>query len=86
MRLLTLAATALLSISTPALAQVQQYNPNAANKSLENEGQMRSLQQEGTTRNDTLQMNMEREQTATPSPYTGPSAVGPIYGGTGVRR
>jgi hypothetical protein len=87
MCVLTLAGTSLfLAVSTPALAQVQQYNPNAANQSLEYEGQMRSLQQEQTMQNDMLQMNIEREQAATPSPNTGPGAVGPIYGGTGVRR
>jgi hypothetical protein len=71
------------ALATPASAQVQQNNPNAANQSFEAESNMRSLQQEQTTQSDTLQMNSERNLSATPAPNTGPDAIGP-RGGTGV--
>jgi hypothetical protein len=84
MRRLILVSLCLSSlIAPPALAQVQQQDPNAANRSLGTRGQMRSLQQEQTTRSDTLQMDIQRNQAATPAPNTGPNAIGPT-GGTGV--
>lgn len=87
MRALLLATACLSAIgATPVLAQVQQGNPNAANQSMEYNSQMRSLRQEQTTQGNTLQMNIERNQAATPSPNTGPNAIGPIGGGTGVSR
>lgn len=70
-------------VATPARAQVQQTNPNAANRSMETNGQMRALRQEQTTRSDTLRMDIQRNQAATPAPNTGPNAIGPT-GGTGV--
>lgn len=76
---LGLAATA----ATPALAQVQQNNPNAANRSMETGGQMRALRQEQTSQSNTLRMDIQRNQAATPAPNTGPNTVGP-GGGTGV--
>ena len=71
------------AIATPALAQVQQTNPNAANQSMESSGQMRALQQQQTTQSDMLRMDVQRNQAATPAPNTGPNAIGP-GGGTGV--
>jgi hypothetical protein len=72
-----------LSAATPALAQVQQTNPNAANQSMESSGQMRALQQQQTTQSDMLRMDVQRNQAATPAPNTGPNAL-PPGGGTGV--
>ncbi|KST56645.1 hypothetical protein AO398_10265 [Methylobacterium sp. GXS13] len=87
MRALLLATACLSAIgATPVLAQVQQGNPNAANQSMEYNSQMRSLRQEQTTQGNTLQMNIERNQAATPAPNTGPNTIGPIGGGTGVSR
>ena len=85
MRALLIAALCLSPIAaTPVLAQVQQNNPNAANQSMEYSSQMRSLRQEQTTQGNTLQMNIERNQAATPAPNTGPNTIGPIGSGTGV--
>jgi hypothetical protein len=53
---------------------------------MEYNSQMRSLRQEQTTQGNTLQMNIERNQAATPAPNTGPNTIGPIGGGTGVSR
>ena len=87
MRALLLATACLSAIgATPVLAQVQQGNPNAANQSMEYNSQMRSLRQEQTTQGNTLQMNIERNQAATPAPNTGPNTIGPIGGGTSVSR
>lgn len=69
--------------ATPARAQVQQNNPNAANQSMETSGQIRALRQEQTTQGNTLRMDIQRNQAATPAPNTGPNTVGPT-GGTGV--
>jgi hypothetical protein len=76
------------TIATPVLAQVRQDNPNAANQSMEYNSQVRSLQQEQTTQNDMLRMDIQRNEAATPAPNTGPNAIGPIgpVGGTGVGR
>lgn len=83
MRTLILAGLCLSSaIATPALAQVQQDNPNAANQSMEYNAQMRGLRQEQTTQTDMLRMDIQRNQAATPAPNTGPNAIGP--GRTGV--
>lgn len=73
-------------LGTPVLAQVQQNNPNAANQSMENNNQLRSLRQEQTTQGNTLRMEIQRNQAATPAPNTGPNAVAPIGGGTGIGR
>ncbi|MBE7203717.1 MAG: hypothetical protein INR70_38800 [Parafilimonas terrae] len=87
MRLLFVAGLCLSSlVANPAAAQVQQNDPNAANRSLETRGEIRSLQQEQTTRTDMLRMDLQRNQAATPAPNTGPNAIGPIGGGTGVGR
>jgi hypothetical protein len=87
MRFLFVAGLCLSSaVANPAAAQVQQNDPNAANRSLETRGEIRALQQEQTTRNDMLRMDLQRNQSATPAPNTGPNAVGPIGGGTGVGR
>lgn len=80
---LTAANLGLAAAATPALAQVQQNNPNAANRSMETSGQMRALRQEQTTQGNTLRMDIQRNQAATPAPNTGPNAIGPT-GGTGV--
>jgi len=73
-------------LATPVLAQVQQNNPNAANQSMENNNQLRSLRQEQTTQGNTLRMEIQRNQAATPTPNTGPNTVAPIGGGTGIGR
>ena len=73
-------------LATPVLSQVQQNNPNAANQSMENNNQLRSLRQEQTTQGNTLRMEIQRNQAATPTPNTGPNTVAPIGGGTGIGR
>ncbi|MEL6064744.1 MULTISPECIES: hypothetical protein [unclassified Methylobacterium] len=83
MRSLILAGLCLSAVATPALAQVQQNNPNAANQSMEYNSQMRGLRQEQTTQSDMLRMDIQRNQAATPVPNTGPSALPPGTG-TGV--
>jgi hypothetical protein len=84
MRSLILAGLGLsAALATPALAQVQQTNPNAANQAMEYNSQMRSLRQEQTTQSDTLRMDIQRNQAATPAPNTGPNALPPGTG-TGV--
>jgi TolA-binding protein len=84
MRRLILASLCLsTAVASPGLAQVQQTDPNAANRSMESSGQLRALQQEQTTRSDTLRMDIQRNQAATPAPNTGPNTIGPT-GGTGV--
>jgi hypothetical protein len=85
MRLTLLAGLGLSALmATPVLAQVQQDNPNAANQSMSLNNQMRSLQQEQTTQSDMQRMDIQRNQAATPAPYTGPNAIGPGVGRTGV--
>ena len=84
MRSLVLAGLGLsAALATPALAQVQQTNPNAANQAMEYNSQMRSLRQEQTTQSDMLRMDIQRNQAATPAPNTGPNALPPGTG-TGV--
>ena len=84
MRSLILAGLGLsAALATPALAQVQQDNPNAANQSMEYNSQMRGLRQEQTTQSDMLRMDIQRNQAATPAPNTGPNALPPGTG-TGV--
>ena len=84
MRSLILAGLGLsAALATPALAQVQQTNPNAANQAMEYNSQMRSLRQEQTTQSDMLRMDIQRNQAATPAPNTGPNALPPGTG-TGV--
>ena len=86
MRLLIITSLCLAAIAaTPASAsaQIQQTNPNAANRSMETGGQLRALRQEQTTQSNTLRMDIQRNQAATPAPNTGPNAIGPT-GGTGV--
>ena len=50
---------------------------------METGGQLRALRQEQTTQSNTLRMDIQRNQAATPAPNTGPNAIGPT-GGTGV--
>lgn len=84
MRSLILAGLCLASVAiTPVAAQVRQNTPDAANQSMERGAQVRALRQEQTTRTDTLRMDIQRDQAATPAPNTGPNAIGP-GGGTGV--
>ncbi|MCJ2086084.1 hypothetical protein MKK88_08765 [Methylobacterium sp. E-005] len=84
MRSLILAGLGLSAlVATPASAQVQQTNPNAANQSMEAGSQMRALRQEQTTQSDMLRMDVQRNQAATPAPNTGPNAL-PPGSGTGV--
>jgi hypothetical protein len=84
MRALLLAGLCLSSaVTTPVLAQVQQNNPNAANQSMGLNSQMRTLQQEQTTQSNTLRMNIQRNEAATPAPNTGPNAIGPVGGRPG---
>ncbi|MCJ2019412.1 MULTISPECIES: hypothetical protein [unclassified Methylobacterium] len=84
MRSLILAGLGLsAALATPALAQVQQTNPNAANQSMESSSQLRGLRQEQTTQSDMLRMDIQRNQAATPAPNTGPNAL-PPGAGTGV--
>ena len=66
-----LLAAALAIASGPALAQVQQGNPNAANQGLSTEGQARASQQNQTTQGNMNQMNAARSQTAAPPPSGG---------------
>lgn len=82
MRTLLLAGLC-LAATTPALAQVQQTNPNAANRAMETNSQLRGLRQEQTTQSDMLRMDIQRNQAATPAPNTGPNALPPGTG-TGV--
>ena len=82
MRTLLLAGLC-LAAATPALAQVQQNNPNAANRAMETNSQLRGLRQEQTTQSDMLRMDIQRNQAATPAPNTGPNALPPGTG-TGV--
>ncbi|WP_342109798.1 hypothetical protein [Methylobacterium sp. SI9] len=82
MRTLLLAGLC-LAAATPALAQVQQTNPNAANRAMETNSQLRGLRQEQTTQSDMLRMDIQRNQAATPAPNTGPNALPPGTG-TGV--
>ncbi len=84
MRSLILAGLGLsAALATPALAQVQQTDPNAANQAMEYNSQMRGLRQEQTTQSDMLRMDIQRNQAATPAPNTGPNALPPGTG-TGV--
>ncbi len=63
MRLLITTSLCLAAIAaTPASAQVQQTNPNAANRSMETGGQLRALRQEQTTQSNTLRMDIQRNQ------------------------
>ncbi|MCJ2054734.1 hypothetical protein [Methylobacterium sp. J-070] len=80
-----LVASLCLSAATasPVLAQVQQNDPNAANRSLESSSQIRTLQQDQTTRNDMLRMDIQRNQAATPGPVIGPNPTGPGIGAPG---
>lgn len=68
----TLLLAAALGIAAgPAIAQVQQGNPNAANQGLSTAGQARATQQNQTTQGNMNQMNLERGQTAAPPPSGG---------------
>ena len=71
MRPILLLAAALAIAAGPAIAQVQQGNPNAANQGLSTAGQARATQQNQTTQSNMNQMNMERSQTAAPPPPGG---------------
>lgn len=68
------AALPLALTAAPALAQVQQGNPNAANESMSTMSTNRSLQQGGTTQNNTTMMNLERSQNAPAAP-TAPTPI-----------
>ena len=68
-----------------ALLQVKRHQPEAVVID-RIEGYVRSLRQEQTTQDNTLRMDIQRNQAATPAPNTGPNAVAPIGGGTGIGR
>ena len=56
----------------PALAQVQQHDPNAANASLARQSDMRTLQQQRTSDFNTLNMQAQRNVQYRPDlPYGG---------------
>jgi hypothetical protein len=77
----TLGLAALLGLAAgPALAQVQQANPNAANQSLSTMSTNRTMQQGQTGQNNTTMMNMERSQN-TPQAPSAPAVV--PHGGVG---
>lgn len=67
----TLLAAAVAITAGPALAQVQQRNPNAANQGLSTAGQARASQQNQTTQTNMDRMNTQRGQTAAPPPSGG---------------
>lgn len=69
-----LLAGLLAGAASPALAQVSQTNPNAANQSLERQGESRALQQNITSQNNATRMDIQRSQQMQPAP-TGPSAI-----------
>ncbi|MCJ2012075.1 hypothetical protein [Methylobacterium sp. J-076] len=76
-----LAAALPLALSAaPALAQVQQGNPNAANESMSSMSTTRSLQQGSTTQNNTTMMNIQRSQSTTPPPAPAPIPRGGSMG------
>lgn len=67
--ILALAAGLPLALAAvPAFAQVQQGNPNAANQSMSTMSTNRSLQQDGTSQNNTTMMNLQRSRNAPPTP------------------
>ncbi|WP_375462683.1 hypothetical protein [uncultured Methylobacterium sp.] len=73
-KLITIAALAAFA-AAPALAQVSQTNPNAANESLARQGESRALQQNITSQNNTTRMDIQRSQQAQPVPQTGPGVI-----------
>ncbi|TXM95412.1 hypothetical protein FV223_00630 [Methylobacterium sp. WL116] len=50
----------ILFLSTPALSQVQQNDPNAANASFAYQGDMRALHQNNVSNYNTLNMQIQR--------------------------
>ena len=85
-----LGVSALWALALPpgsALAQVQQYDPNAANASLARQGETRALQQQRTTDFNTL--NLQAQRNVQYRPYAPDHAIpGPRRGGSrhgGVR-
>ena len=61
MRVLTLHGLGLiLALSTPALSQVQQNDPNAANASFARQSEMRALQQNNVSNYNNLNMQIQR--------------------------
>jgi hypothetical protein len=69
MRARFLGAFALTALLTgPAVAQVQQNNPNAANESFNIQNQFRSLQQQQTTNYNILNMQAQRNVQFAPPP------------------
>lgn len=79
----TFGIAALGIAADPALAQVQQGSPNAANRALATEGQARATQQNQTGQNNMNRMDMQRSQTAAPPP---PGGGLPGGGGAGSVR
>ena len=73
MRLRLALGAALLGLTAgPALAQVQQSNPNAANESFALQSQFRSLNQQQTSQYNVLTMQQQRNvQFSPPAPYVG---------------
>jgi hypothetical protein len=62
-----LGALALALAAGPAAAQVQQFNPNAANESFAIQGQFRAQQQQRTADFNTLNMQAQRNVQFAPS-------------------
>jgi hypothetical protein len=75
---LALGALAFTLAAGPACAQVQQYNPNAANESFAIQGQFRALNQQRTADFNTLNMQAQRNVQFAPSYEGYPGAYGPV--------
>ncbi|GJE60319.1 hypothetical protein [Methylobacterium trifolii] len=77
MRTRSIVLLAGLLAGTPALAQVQPGNPNAANESLARQGEMRSLQQGQTSQSNATRMEIQRNELTRPAPSAAPAIVVP---------
>ena len=71
MRIVPIAVLAVLA-ATPALAQVRQGNPDAANESFARQSESRALQQNTTSQNNATRMEIQRsQQMQAPQPTPG---------------